>query len=85
MAVSNAQISVGTTATALNTASTSGQRLWILNGATAVALGDSAVTTANGYTLAISGTLAVSLAPGEVLYGRVGTGTSTVQVLRSGS
>lgn len=88
MAVSAAQVTVTTSATALNTASTSGQWLVIANQAgAAVFLGPSNVTTATGLSVAASSTLAttVFLAPGEVLYGIVTTGTQVVHVLRTGT
>lgn len=87
MAVTSAQVSVGTTATALNTAGTSGQRLVVSNaGTNDVLLGPSGVTTVTGLALAATdGPIVIELAPGEVLFGIVATGTETVQVLRSGS
>lgn len=83
MAVSSAVVAVGTTATALNAASTGGVRLYIKNGDTAIDLGSSTVTSGSGYQLASSGTLVVELGPGDVLYAITASGTSNVQVLRS--
>lgn len=85
MAVSAARVSVTTTATALNAASSYPQRLLLKNSATNIVnLGTTTVSTANGYQLAADGLLAVELQPGEVLYGIAGT-TQVVEVLRSGS
>lgn len=85
MALSNAQVSVGTTATALNTASSSWAFLTISvpSGGQTVFLGDSAVTTTNGLGVAAGATVNVRIAPGDVLYGRVAATTQTTHVLRA--
>lgn len=80
MAVSAARVTVGTSAVALNTASTGGQCLRIKNGAVVVALGPSTVTTTNGLDVAISGELTVELDAGDVLFA-VSASSSVVQVL----
>lgn len=80
MAVSAARVTVGTSAVALNTASTSGQCLRIKNGGVVVALGPSTVTTTNGLDVAISGELTVELDAGDVLFA-VSASSSVVQVL----
>lgn len=88
MAVSAAQVVVATSATALNSPDTDtvgGTTLIITNGAAAIALGASGVTTGTGFTLAANaGPIAMQLGPGEQLFAICGT-TSTVQVLRLGA
>lgn len=79
MAVTSERVAVGTSATALHTANTSQLRL-TLNAAAAVDLGDSTVTTGNGYELAATTPLTVEVDAGDVLFAVHGTGT-TVQVL----
>lgn len=81
MAVTAARVTVNTTAVALNTASTSGMTLTIKNGATAVDLGPSTVTSGGGLSV-VSATVTVPLDPGDVLYAICGT-SSTVEVLRT--
>lgn len=85
MAITSAQISVGTTATALNTATSSGQRLVVTPVTTAVVLGASTVTATTGLSVAAGTVVYVDLQPGETLYGIVSSGTTTTHVLRSGS
>lgn len=81
MAVTSERVAVGTTATALNTATTSATRL-TLNAPAAVDLGDSTVASGSGYELAASTPLTVELDAGDVLYAVAGTSTD-VQVLRT--
>lgn len=86
MAVSSAQVSVATTATAITTASSGGQNVVLSNqSGAAVFLGNSLVTTSNGMSLAVSSTVTLRLAPREVIYGVVATGTQSVHVLVSGA
>lgn len=80
MAVASSQVAVATSAVALNTASTSGLRLVISNGAAVVFLGSSAVTTSTGASVAINGLVTVELDAGDVLYAISAT-SSTVGVL----
>lgn len=89
MAASASVVAVGTSATPLNTSSPSGGRLFISNqGAAAVFLGGSGVTTATGLSMGNGGTpppiLQIDLAPYEVVYGIVATGTVNVGVLKTG-
>ncbi len=90
MAVDSAQVSVGTTATALNAAETggvAGARLVVKlpSGATAsVFLGGSTVATTDGFELTAGSQVTVELAGGELLYGIVASGTQSTHVLRSG-
>lgn len=87
MAVTAAQVAVGTSAVALNTDTDTvgGTILIIINGAAAVALGPSNVTTGTGFTLAVNaGPITVELGSGEQLFAICGT-TSTLQVLRLGA
>lgn len=81
MAVTSERVAVGTSATALNTASTAAQRL-VLNAEAAVDLGDSAVASGSGYELAATTPLTVEIDAGDVLFAVHGTGT-TVHVLRT--
>lgn len=90
MAVTSAQVSVGTTATELSAADTDtrlGQTLIVKNAsaATAVFLGGSGVTTSTGLSLAAAATVTVELGQGEELYGIVAAATETVHVLRTGT
>lgn len=82
MAVSAERVTVETTAVALNTASTGGLNLHITNGAAAIDLGASTVTSGAGLAVAASGTLTIQLDPGDVLYAISAT-SSVVQVLRT--
>lgn len=82
MAVSAAQIAVGTAATALNTASQDGVYLAIKNGAAVINLGPSGVTIGTGRSVAASAEVQVWLKPGDVLFAVCGT-SSTVEVLRT--
>lgn len=84
MAVSSAQVVVGTTATALNASSNQGQRIYLSNPAgQTVFLGDSTVTTTTGYGLLASTTIKIDVDPYEVVYGIVAGTTATVGVLRA--
>lgn len=90
MAVTSAQVTVSTTAVALNTESglVSGTRLTVKNGhaTDAIALGDSAVTASTGFQLAAGATLAVQLSHGEQLHAiRAGSTDATAHVLRTGA
>lgn len=85
MALTSAQVSVTTSATALNTAG-GGQRLHLTNqGASAVVLGGSTVTTTTGYSLAASASTVITVGPGEILYGIVASGTVNVGIVRTGA
>lgn len=81
MAMTSAQVSVGTTATALAQV-TSPTEVTVKNtdGTAAVFLGGSGVTTSNGLSLAAGATLGLTV-DGE-LFGIVATGTVTCHVLR---
>jgi hypothetical protein len=69
MAVTHQRLTVSTAAVALNTASTSGERLAIKNtSANAADLRSSGVTAATGYDLAGGASVVLELAPGEVLF-----------------
>lgn len=90
MALGNAQVSVGTTATLLSATETddrSGSSIAVKvpsGAAAAVFVGKSDVTTATGFSVAVGESVALDLQPGEALYGIVASGTVTVHVLRSG-
>lgn len=83
-------VTVTTTATRLdaitdNADNKSGQSIAVYNnGAATVYLGDSGVTTANGYPLGVGEHWAENLASGDELYGRVAAGTVEVRVIESG-
>lgn len=82
MAISSAQVSVGTTATSVLAAGVGGGRVRVRNaGAASVFLGASGVTTAAGYELTTGSTVDLVLEANETLYGIVATGTQTVHVL----
>lgn len=87
MAVSSSIVTVGTTATALTTASTDGSwsrvRVKVPTGGQAVAIGASALVFASGYQLSAGESLDLTLSPGEVLYGRVNATTQAVHVIHS--
>lgn len=89
MAVSSAQVTVGTSATLLSAAdgdSIAGQSLYVSNaGPTAVVLGPSGVTATTGFTIASGVNFGpIELGTGEALYGIVASGTQAVGVLRTG-
>jgi hypothetical protein len=89
MALAHAQVSVGTTATLLSSASAGrdGQTVLVQNPAGGVNLyiGGTGVTTASyGYLLIGGSAFAIDLQDGEGLYGVVTTGTQAVGVLRQG-
>ena len=75
--------SVGTTATKIPaTALTGRQSIDILNdGSNIIFIGDSTVTTANGYPLAAGESKVFDAADGCVIYGRVVTGTEDARSL----
>ena len=85
MTVASAAVTVATTATALHAADADPQSVSVSNvGAAIVYLGGSDVTTSNGVPLAAGASVPVGLNGGEVLYGRVASGTVEVRVLRQG-
>lgn len=89
MAVSSAQVTVGTTATLLTAVEAdtqAGSTLVITNAsAVAVFIGPATVTTTTGLSLAAGATLPrFELNAGESVYGVVATGTAAVHVLRTG-
>lgn len=93
MAVDSRQVSVGTTATELTATDlntryeTNGysSSLVIKNptGGQTVYIGDSTVTTSNGYALEAGDVLPLDLRPNDRVYGRVAATTQTVGVLRT--
>jgi hypothetical protein len=89
MAVTAAQVSVGTTATLLSASDTdniSGQALVVKvpSAATApVFLGPANVTATTGFEVAIGGSISLDLGQGESLYGVAAT-IQTAHVLRTG-
>lgn len=85
MAVTAARVTVSTTAVALNTASTAGQRLLLKNtSANAADLGPTGVTAGTGFDLAAGAVVTVDVAPGEVLFAiRSAAADATIAVLRT--
>lgn len=82
MAVTAERVTVGTTAVALNIASTGGMHLRLTNGVGAIYLGTTGVTSGTGLSLGPINELNVELDPGDVLYAICAT-SSIVQVLRT--
>lgn len=81
MAVSSGQVSVGTSATSIVSAS-NGASVRVRNaGSAAVFLGPSGVTTSNGYELAAGSAVDLVLEAGEEVFGIVATGSETVHFL----
>lgn len=86
MAISTAQLSVDTSAVALNTASDDWTHLRVAvpaGGQENVHVGGSGVTTSNGCVVPAGTVLDVTLPPGDVLYAIKGAGgAQVVSVLR---
>jgi hypothetical protein len=85
----SAQVTVTTTATLLVAANIMDQTVILHNisgggggGGSTVYLGDSNVTTANGFAFSNNSTLTVPVGDHEGLYGIVASGTQTVGVLK---
>lgn len=82
MAVSAAQVTVGTTATSILAVGVAGTRVLVKNaGAASVFLGPASVTTGNGFELGTGDTVEVPLTAGAGLFGIVATGTEPVHVI----
>lgn len=89
MALTHAQVSVGTTATLLSAAVSGrdGQTLLVQNptGGVNVFIGGAGVTTSSyGYLLTAGSAFAIDLQDGETLYAVVSTSTQAVGVIRQG-
>jgi hypothetical protein len=84
--VSSAQVTVTSTATALDQSTAGARSLLVRNrGAVAVYLGGSGVTTANGFQLDTGESVSVDiLGFGGGLYGIVASSTARVDVLQAG-
>ena len=78
----SAQVSVGTTATLLVAANFMDQTVWLHNTGGALYVGDSAVTTANGFKLDTGDKMELPVGDNEGLYGIVASGTNTVFILK---
>ena len=79
----SAQVSVGTTATLLVASTGFDQTVWLHNsGGGIVYLGDSGVTTSNGYKLDNGDKMELPVGDNEALYGVTSSGTNTVGVLK---
>ncbi len=82
MAVFTTQIPVLTSASLLVTGANSTQTVTLHNdGAAAVSLGNAAVTTANGLSLASGQYLVINLRQGEALYAIAGAVGNTVSLI----
>lgn len=84
MSVHSKEVSVGTTATRIDTAEfgQSSQGLAVKNmGAATVYLGGPDVSTANGYPLLANEAMPMDLGQQDELFGRVASGTVLVRVL----
>lgn len=90
MAVTSAQVSVGTTATLLtsttDTDANPGNEIIVANpvGGTDTYLGGPGVTTGTGLLLTGGSSIALQVNPGDALYGVVAASTNTLHVLRNG-
>lgn len=88
-AVTTSRVTVATTATLLYTAPTSGVcpaspacRVLVRNPSTvSVYVGDSGVTTANGFEIAAGDALGINVRSGESLYGIVAAATQVVHTV----
>lgn len=70
------QVSVGTTATVIAAARTGRGTVTVANGATAIYVGNSGVTTTTGILVPVNGNLTLTF--NGAVYGIVATGTSSV-------
>lgn len=71
--------------TASELASHPRRKVYVKNtSATVVYIGDSAVTTASGYSLGNNESVYIELYPLDSLYGRTASSTTSVQILTSG-
>ena len=95
MAIDARAVTVETTATRLDTAdetdSVAGSAVAVYNnGSVTVYVGDSGVTTSNGFPLAAGSSMSFEIdtepgdLPGDALYGIVASGTAEVRVLELG-
>lgn len=78
----SAQVSVGTTATLLVAANFMDQTVWLHNSGGALYVGDSTVTTANGFKLDTGDKMELPVGDNEGLYGIVTSGSNTVFILK---
>ncbi|NBW13219.1 MAG: hypothetical protein EBR82_34935 [Caulobacteraceae bacterium] len=78
----SAQVSVGTTATVLVAATGFDQTVWLHNSGGTLYVGNSNVTTANGFKLDTGDKMELPVGDNEDLYGIVASGTNTVYVLK---
>lgn len=90
MAVTASQaVAVGTSAVLLSAAESdgvTGQSLLLTNkGSVELVLGPSSVSAGAGYRVAAGATVPVDLGVGEALHGVVASGSTTVDVLRTGA
>jgi hypothetical protein len=80
---SNAQVTVGVTATVLVAANIADQTAYLHNsGGGAVYIGDANVTTANGYKMDNGDKLTLSVGDHEGLYAVTASGTNVIYVLK---
>lgn len=85
MAITTAQLAVGTTVVELTARNPTDERSSIVVTPTVdLFVGPAGVTAANGYRVPAGGSLALDLESSERLYGVTASGTGTAHVLRSG-
>ena len=78
----SAQVTVGTTPTLLVSSTGFDQTVWLHNSGGALYIGDSNVTTANGFKLDTGDKMELPVGDNEGLYGIVAIATNTVFVLK---
>lgn len=84
MAIKGSRTTVSTVAVALNTASSGGCQLTIINGAQAIDIGDSTVAAGAGAPLVANQVVTIPVQAGDVVYAiRTGGVDSVVGVIRS--
>lgn len=88
MSVTAHAVSVGTSAARLDTIEGGANRTTSVavynNGTAIVYVGDSAVTTATGFPIAVGGAMSFDIDTTEGLYGRATAGTHDVRVIEGG-
>ena len=81
MAITSRSETLSTTAEILETGSSEGKVILLRDASADIFLGGSDVTSANGFRLATTDVLSITLLPGDTLYAIASTGTPTVDIL----
>jgi len=83
IAVKTTAITVGTTAVALPTTALANRKVIVIfnDGAQNLFIGDSSVTTSNGYLVPRNTSIAFDITANVAIYGLVSTGTTTVRII----